>query len=79
MNTKDYNVKFTKGKVVNGSLTFLDVLISRNNKGLTTAVCHKLTFNGVYSNFNSFIAGEYIHSLIFALLFSNIFNSFTFF
>ena len=53
----------------NGSLPFLDVLISRNNKGFTTTVYHKPTFNGVCSNFNSFIADEYKHGLIFTLLF----------
>ena len=72
LNTKHANIKFTNEKEVNGSLAFLDVLISRNNKGFTTTVYHKPTFSGVYSNFNSFIAGEYI-------AFLNIFNSFGFF
>ena len=36
---------------------------------LTTIVYHKPTFSGVYSNFNSFIADEYKHGLIFTLLF----------
>ena len=53
----------------NGSLPFLDLLISRNNKGFTTTVYHKPTFSGVYSNFNSFIADKYKHCLIFTLLF----------
>ena len=69
LNTKHANIKFTNEKEVNGSLPFLDVLISRNNKGLTTTVYHKSTFSGVYSNFNNFIADEYKHSLIFTLLF----------
>ena len=56
-------------KEVNESLPFLDVLISQNNKGFTTTVYHKPTFSGVYSNFNSFIADEYKHGLIFTLLF----------
>ena len=47
----------------------MNVLISRNNKGFTTTVCHELTFSGIYSNFNSFIADEYRHGLIFILLF----------
>ena len=37
-NTKHANIKFTGEKEVNGSLPFLDVLISRNNKGFTTTV-----------------------------------------
>ena len=69
LNTKHAYIKFTNEKEVNGSLPFLDVLISRNNKGFTTAVYHKSTFSGVYSNFNSFIADENKHGLIFTLLF----------
>ena len=79
LNTKHANIKFTNEKEINGSLPFLDVLISRNNKGFTTTVYHKLTFSGVYSNFNSFIADEYKQVLIFTLFFSNIFNGFRFF
>ena len=69
LNTKHANIKFTNEKEVSGSLPFLDVLISRNNKGFTPTVYHKPTFSGVYSNFNSFIADEYKHGLIFTLLF----------
>ena len=69
LNTKHVNIKFTNKKEVNGSLSFLDVLISQNNKGFTTKVYHKPTFSGVYFNFNSFIADEYKHGLIFTLLF----------
>ena len=56
-------------KEVNGSLPFLDVLISQSNEGFATTVYHKPTFSGVYSNFNSFVADEYKHDLIFSLLF----------
>ena len=45
------------------------MLISQNKKGFTTTVYHKPTFSGVYSNFNSFIADEYKHGLIFTSLF----------
>ena len=69
LNIKHANIKFTSEKEVNGSLPFLDVLISRNKEGITTTVYHKPTFSGVYSNFNSFIADEYKHGLIFTLLF----------
>ena len=58
--TKHANIKFTSEKEVNGSLPFLDVLILRNKKGFTTAVYHKPTFSGVYSNFNSFIADDMV-------------------
>ena len=69
LNTKHANTKFTSEKEVNGSLPFLDVLISRNKDGFTTTVYHKPTFSEDYSNFNSFIADEYKHDLIFTLLF----------
>ena len=69
LNTKHANIKFTSEKEVNGSLPFLDVLISRNKKGFTTTVYHKPTFSGVYSNFKSFAADEYKHGFIFTLFF----------
>ena len=69
LNTKHANIKFANEKEVNESLQFLEVLISRNNKGFTTKVYHEPTFKGFYSNFNSFIAAEYKHGLIFRLLF----------
>ena len=69
LNTKHANIKFTNEKEVNASLPFLDLLISRHNKGFTTTVYYKPTFSGVYSNSNSFIADEYKHGLIFTLLF----------
>ena len=69
LNIKHANIKFTNKKEVNGSLPFLDVLISQNNKGFTTTVYHKPKFSGVYSNFNSFIADECKHGLIFTFLF----------
>ena len=68
LNTKRANIKFTNAKEVNGLLPFLDVVISRNNKGFTTIVYHKPMFSGVYSYFNSFMA-EYKHGLISTLLF----------
>ena len=67
LNTKHANIKFTSEKEVNGSLPFLDVLISRNKKGFL--LHHKPIFSGVYSNFKSFIADEYKQGLIFTLLF----------
>ena len=69
LNTKSPNIKFTNEKEVNGSLTILDMIISRNDKGFTTTVYHKSTFSGVYLNFNSFVAGEYKYGLTFTLLF----------
>ena len=69
LNTKHASIKFTSEKQVIGSLPFVDVLISWNKEGFATTVYHKPTFSGVYSNFKKFIADEYIHGLIFTLLF----------
>ena len=63
------NIKFTSEKEVNGSLPFLDVLISRNKKGFTTTVYHNPTSSGIYSNFNRLMADECKHGLIFTLFF----------
>ena len=38
LNTKHADIKFTSEKEINGSLPFLDVLISWNTKGFTTTV-----------------------------------------
>ena len=59
LDTKHANIKFPSEKEANGSLPFLDVLISRNEKGFTATVYHKPTFGRVYSKFISFIADEY--------------------
>ena len=58
LNTEYATIKFTSEKEVNGSLPFLDVLISQNKEGFTATVYHKPTFSGVYSNFNSIITDE---------------------
>ena len=50
-------------------MPFLEILITRTSNGFKTSVHHKLTFGGVYSNFNSSISEEYKADLIFTLLF----------
>ena len=67
LNTKLANIKFTSEKEGNGTLLFLDVLISRNKEGFTTTVHHKPTYSGVYSNFNRFLVDKYKHGLIFTV------------
>ena len=69
LNTKHANIKFTGEKEVNGSLPFLDGLISRKKKGFTTTVYYKSICSEFCSSFNSFIADESKHGLIFTLLF----------
>ena len=63
------HIKKSKAKDMTFNIVFLDVPISQNKESFTTKVCHKPAFSGVYSNFNSFIADEYKHGLIFTLLF----------
>ena len=69
LNKKHANIKVTSEKEANGSLPFLNVLISRNKEGLTTKVYHNPILSGLYSNFNSFIADKCKHGLIFKLIF----------
>ena len=40
----------------NGSLSFLDITITRENNKFVTSVYRKLTFNGLFTNFESFIS-----------------------
>ena len=46
LNTKYADTKFTNENEVSGSLPFLDVLISRNNKGFTITVYCNPTLMG---------------------------------
>ena len=69
LNKKHAHIKFPNEKEVTRSSPFLDLLRSRNYKSFTKTVYHKSTFNGVYSSFNSFIADEYKHGLIFTFFF----------
>ena len=69
LNSKHRNITITCEKGDTNSMPFLDVLITRTNNSFKTSVYHKPTFSEVYSNFNSFISGEYRVGLIFTLLF----------
>ena len=52
MNKKHKNMKFSIETEINGSLSFLDVKIFRENDKFVTTVFRKETFSGVYTNFN---------------------------
>ena len=52
----------------NGSLSFLDIKISRENNKFMTSVYRKPTFSGVFTNFESFIPDIYKRGLIETLL-----------
>ena len=53
----------------NGSLSFLDIKISRENNKFVTSVHRKSTFSEVFTNFESFISNCYKRSLIDTLLY----------
>ena len=55
LNKQHKNKKFTSEIEQNGSLSFLDIKISRENNKFVTSVYRKPTFSGVFTNFESFI------------------------
>ena len=55
LNTKHPNIEFTCETEINSSILFLDVIVSRNNNQLHTAVYRKPTFTGLGINYLSFI------------------------
>ena len=68
LNKQHKNIKFTSEIKENGSLSFLDIKISRENNKFVTSVYRKPTFSGVFTNFESFIPDIYKHRLIETLL-----------
>ena len=68
INKKHKNMKFLSETEINGSLSFLDVKIFRENDKFVTSVFRKETFSGVYTDFISFIPLEYKLGLVHALL-----------
>ena len=63
--------KFTSEIEENGSLSFLDIKISRENNKFVTSVYRKPTFSGVFTNVESFIPDIYKRGLIETLLHRN--------
>ena len=63
------NIKFTIGKQINHSITFLDVFISGiNNQNLVLQTYHKSTYTGLLISFKSFTSYSYKISLIKCLI-----------
>ena len=48
----------------NGSMSFLDIIITCENNKFVTSVYHKPTFSGVFTNFESFITDMHKRGLI---------------
>ena len=53
INDIENSIKFTLEEEVENAITFLDVLIIRNNSQLTTKAYKKLTHTTIYLNFDS--------------------------
>ena len=68
INKKHKNIKFSIETELNGSLSFLDVKIFRENEKFVTSIFRKDTFSGVCTNFISFIPLEYKFGLVQTLL-----------
>ncbi len=69
MNQQHPSMEFTSECEENGSLSFLDVLVSSENGKFVTNLYRKPTFSGVFSNFSSFIPDAYKFGLVYCLLF----------
>ena len=57
------NIKFTSEKEIKNKLSFLDIKLSRDKNQFITSVYGKPTSSGVFSHFDSFIAGIYKFNL----------------
>ena len=62
------NIKFTSEIEENGSLSILDITITRENNKFVTSVYRKPTFSGVFTNFESFLPEMHERGLIATLL-----------
>ena len=71
LNCQHPNIKFTFETEVLDivSILFLDIKITRVTNSFSTSIYRKVTFSGVFTNFESFIPGSYKSNLIFTLLF----------
>ena len=61
-------MKFTVEEEVDESLPFLDILITRSQDGILTAVYRKTTHSGVYTHFTSFVPFRMKRQMINTLL-----------
>ena len=68
MSSQHSNINFSQEQEINNSLSFLDILVKRENNKFTTNVYRKPTFSGVLTNFESFIPIHFKRGLIFSLL-----------
>ena len=64
LNKKHKNINFTLEIEESGSLSILDVTITRENNKFVTSVYRKPTFSGVFTNFESFMPEMHKRRLI---------------
>ena len=69
VNCQHPNIRFTCEIEENNSISFLEIKIRRVNNSFSTNIYRKVTFSGVFTNFESFIPVSYKSNLIFTLLF----------
>ena len=68
LNKQHKNIKFTSEIEENGSLSFLNIKISRENNKFVTSVHRKPTFTAVFTSFERFVPDIYKPGLIETLL-----------
>ena len=69
MNVQHSNIKFTLEEEVNNKLSFLDVLVTRDDQGtLNTSVYRKATFSGLYLQWSSFVPKRFKRGLVIGLV-----------
>ena len=69
MNSKQKNIKFTFETEDSNNFSFLNVKITSKNKRFFTSIFRKATFNGVFTNCNSFRYDTYKIGLVHTVLF----------
>ena len=69
LNCQHPKIKFTSEIEENNSISFLGIKVGRVNNSFSTNIYRKVTFSGVFTNFESFIPISYKSNLIFTLLF----------
>ena len=68
-NTQHRNIKFTLEHETSDCISFLDVLVTRNEEGtIETSMYRKGTFSGLYMKFDSFVPHHFKKNLISGLL-----------
>ena len=65
LNCQHLNIKFTSEIGERNSISFLDIKIRRVSNRFSTSIYHKVTFSGVFTNFESFVPVSFKSNLIF--------------